>query len=117
MELAMIKFSVLYFYRRIFTVRYFVIITNIAITTVVSWGTSCALVTLFQCTPISAIWDQLETDYTRYYVNQIEFYQALAISDLILDVFTFILPLPMIARLHMPPKQKVAIAGIFLGSM
>ena len=110
----MVKISVLCFYRRIFNVRYFRIINNIAITIVVSWGIAFTLVTMFQCTPVSTIWTQFETDYTPYCINQVQFYLAGAVSDLILDVFMFIQPIPMIARLHMPRRQKVAISGVFL---
>ena len=47
-------------------------------------------------------------------VHQVPFYYGNSITDLLTDVMVLVLPLPMIARLQMPLKQKMAVAGMFL---
>ncbi|KAL9073756.1 MAG: hypothetical protein Q9161_002794 [Pseudevernia consocians] len=39
---------------------------------------------------------------------------AYSVSDVIMDVFILILPLPLIWMLHMPRERKLAVSGIFL---
>ena len=118
LELAVIKISILLFYRRIFTVRSFRLVNNFALVLVAAWGISFTLAIIFQCTPVDTIWKQFELHYLPYCVNQQQVYFAIAISDLILDVFIFTLPLPMVYKLQLPSKQKFAVSGIFLlGSM
>ena len=47
-------------------------------------------------------------------VHLLSFYYGNSITDLLTDVMVLVLPLPMIARLQMPLKQKMAVAGMFL---
>ena len=41
-------------------------------------------------------------------------YQALAISDLILDILVLALPIPMVASLQLPWKTKIKVIDILL---
>ena len=41
-------------------------------------------------------------------------YYGMAISSVILDVLILVMPLPLIWRLQMSVKDKVAVSGIFL---
>lgn len=113
-ELAVVKVSILLFYRRIFTVRSFRIIDNFAIALTIIWGMAFTLAVTFQCTPISTIWTQFEMNYTPYCTNQRQYYLAGAVSSLILDFMVFALPFPPLMKLKMSPKQKLGVASIFL---
>ncbi|KAI1764515.1 hypothetical protein GGR53DRAFT_530338 [Hypoxylon sp. FL1150] len=112
--LAVIKLSVLLFYRRIFSVRAFRTVNNILIGLTVAWGVAFTFAVAFQCVPVSTFWDKLEKDYGDSCVKVQPFYLALAISDLLLDAAIFIVPIPHVQRLQMHWKQKIAVTGIFL---
>jgi hypothetical protein len=112
--LAFTKTSVIFLYRRIFTVRSFRLITNVAIAITTAWGISFALVTAFQCTPVSTIWTQFEMNYAPFCINQQAFYMATAVTDVVIDLFIFSMPIPMVLKLHLPMRQRIAVAGMFL---
>jgi hypothetical protein len=112
--LTLIKLSVLFFFRRIFRVRAFIIANNIVIGLTVAWGISYTFALAFQCVPVSTLWDKLESEYGNHCVMVLPFYLSFAFSDLILDVIIFILPIPHLWNLVMPTRQKVGVATIFL---
>lgn len=39
---------------------------------------------------------------------------AMNIIDIVLDAWILTLPIPVIRSLHMTPKRKIAVAGVFL---
>ncbi|RWA03413.1 hypothetical protein EKO27_g11690 [Xylaria grammica] len=112
--LAIVKIVVLLYYRRIFSVRGFRVVNNIYLAVVGAWGIAFTLVLIFQCNPISTLWDKFEFEYGPYCIQTLSFYLALAISDLIIDVAIFALPIPFIWRLQLPWNQKLGVAGILL---
>lgn len=118
LELGVIKASILLFYRRLFTLRKHLLVNNVIFVVVVAWGIAFTLVIVFQCNPVSTIWTQFEIDYMPYCINQQGAYMGLAVSDLILDLTIFALPVPVVIQLRLPLRQKFAVGGIFLlGSM
>ncbi|KAJ4383995.1 hypothetical protein N0V86_000839 [Didymella sp. IMI 355093] len=46
-------------------------------------------------------------------MDQLTKYMALSILNIIIDVFTLGLPIPIIARLQMPRRQKISVRAIF----
>lgn len=116
--LWVVKLSVLFFYRRIFTVPAFRLISSIFIGVTLAWGLGFTFAGIFQCTPISTLWHKLEVEYGSSCVNVQPLYLAFAVSDLILDVVIFTLPMPYVYKLQMPLQQRLAVGFIFfLGSM
>ncbi|CAJ2507426.1 Uu.00g086120.m01.CDS01 [Anthostomella pinea] len=112
--LCVIKLSVLLFYRRIFAIRAARLVNNVFIGLTAAWGISFTFAVAFQCTPVSTLWEKFEYEYEPYCVQVFPLYFGHAISDLILDVFIFILPIPHLWSLKMPQRQKLAVGGIFL---
>ena len=108
------KLSVIFLYRRIFALKIFRYVTTLAVAVVGAWLVSFLFVIIFQCTPITSQWDSLEIMNQNNCVDQLPFYYANAITDLLTDVMILVLPLPMVARLQMPMKQKMAVTGMFL---
>lgn len=113
LALGSIKLSILFLYRRIFRGRVFDVLNWILIALVVLWILSFFLVQVFDCR-------------TRFYMNwgpfselQIclsVFHQLLAfcISDVIIDIFILVLPVPLIWMFHMSFDRKLAITSILL---
>ncbi|KAH8161276.1 hypothetical protein CIB48_g6979 [Xylaria polymorpha] len=112
--LCFIKLSVLFFFRRIFRVRAFIIVNNIVISLTAIWGISFVFVIAFQCSPPSTFWESLEIEYGNRCTTDLPAYLAFTFTDLALDVIIFVLPLPHLWLLRLPMRQKLGVALIFL---
>ena len=94
--------SSLYIYRTfIWCLMAFAILSHLA-------GT---LVLIFQCHPVQKSW--LPTTPGSCLPNDITFY-ALAAVTILCDVAIFVTPIPLLMRLRINPRRKVALIGIFL---
>ena len=78
------------------------------------WTIAFLFATIFQCTPVSVIWNKFEYEYLPYCVKLVPFYYTTQTTDALTDVAIFILPLPMLWRLQLPLKQKLAVGGMFM---
>ncbi|KAH9204281.1 hypothetical protein DL95DRAFT_255163, partial [Leptodontidium sp. 2 PMI_412] len=114
---CLLKFSILAFYWRIFSVStgFFSIRYQIycMIFVVGAWYVASTLVTAFQCVPVAAIFDaSLRPD-----ANCVElqaFFFGVSIPNILSDLFLIILPIPSIWRLKIPSNQRGYVAGFFL---
>ena len=85
---------------------------------VASWAIAFTSAMAAQCHPPAYFWEAFEIDYAPRCLNVQVLYQALAISDIILDVVVLALPIPMVASLHLPWKTKIKVIDILmLGSV
>ena len=109
-----IKASILAFYIRLFPTRRFKIAVNIVLAYVFCWWVSTLFVTIFQCHPISDNWGTEPTQLGGCIPNINTFYSTAAFLNVIGDVLVLALPVPVVARLHMPVKHRVALLSIFL---
>ena len=109
------KVSTLLLYKRIFGAtrnRLFAAAVYILIflwTLLFVIGTCC---TIFQCAGhLSYAW---ETDHLHGCLNLSEMIFALTTVSVVLNVFTLILPIPLIHRLQLPPKTKFGVLLVFI---
>ncbi|KAL3463239.1 hypothetical protein BJX64DRAFT_257374 [Aspergillus heterothallicus] len=113
------KLSILYFYRRIFCSRRitqtpFHTATAFMIALVIAWTLVFAFGAIFLCgahpenawKPVAVVAEKCSL--------QLPLLEGYAISDFILDVFIWLLPLPRIWALNMSVRQKLALVLVFL---
>ncbi|PSR80432.1 hypothetical protein BD289DRAFT_455302 [Coniella lustricola] len=112
--LGVIKLSVLFFYRRIFAIRAFRIVNNVFIGLTVAWTVAITFALAFQCYPVYYVWALFESEYPDHCVEVTSLYIAVAVSDMVLDILIFLLPLPHLYSLQMPLGRKLAVGAIFL---
>ncbi|EED16333.1 conserved hypothetical protein [Talaromyces stipitatus ATCC 10500] len=113
-SLGFSKTSVLCFYRRVFFISHrFMIVNTVLIVVVVLWAVSFFFATAFQCRDPTTLWSTFEYARTNC-VDTIPFYYAVSISGFITDIMILASPLPVIYRLRLPLKSRIAVAGIFL---
>ena len=116
--ITLAKCSLLFFYRRIFRGKFFSYITWATIGLATIWGVSFFFVLLFLCSPIPVYVRYGSEAVGLHCVNVSQVYYSLAISDVLIDIVIFIIPIPFVWRLHMKPSQKIAVSSIFaLGSL
>lgn len=109
--LTTIKFSILLFYRRLFIVPKFRIITSILGGIILIWWMAVVIVQMVQCRPIQAIWNKSIPatciDGTLYYIG-------VAVPNITTDVVMLCLPVRMVWRLQTSLVHKVALTITFL---
>ena len=109
------RYSILLFYARIFTNRSFHIPVCFMYVLNLAWGISFTIAYLAQCNPLSDLWEK-PTGQQNCIDISINYYYA--ITTIVLDVLVLCMPWPIVWRLQMPLRQKVAVMGIFmLGAM
>ncbi|KAI9660398.1 MAG: hypothetical protein M1821_009748 [Bathelium mastoideum] len=117
-QLACVKCSIIFFYRRIFCshnkATIFSFITIITIMIIIGWVIGFEFATIFQCgLKFSSAWyDGLEYEENCPHVDWKN--GALGIVDFIIDVWVVLMPIPFIWRLHLSWGRKLAISFIFL---
>jgi hypothetical protein len=74
-------------------------------------ATANVLVCIFQCQPVKAAWDITITKKRCVQINA--FYLANAATNIATDLLTYTLPIPLVLKLQVPRKQKVAL-GVML---
>ncbi|KAH7361008.1 hypothetical protein BKA65DRAFT_547708 [Rhexocercosporidium sp. MPI-PUGE-AT-0058] len=113
--LTLVKASILVFYLRVFTPRWFVIVDLMTLCVAVLAGLAIMFCLIFQCSPISGVWDRTQSTQCLD-VNTLSYLSA-AIS-VVLDVVILILPIPVLIRLKMSFKEKLSLIMMFsLGSL
>ncbi|RDW78748.1 uncharacterized protein DSM5745_05600 [Aspergillus mulundensis] len=70
------------------------------------------LFSIFQCRPIKAYWD-LEPQYPHTCLDDGAIVFSASTINIFTDVVTTILPMPLIWKLKLPTRQRLAVMGIF----
>ncbi|KAI0898723.1 hypothetical protein F4806DRAFT_312553 [Annulohypoxylon nitens] len=108
---SLVKFSILFFYQRIFGVLQYVrYSTWFLITMLTCWVIGVTIAHGLECTPIAKSWD---VSLPGHCLDTVSLYMIGSISDVVMDFLILILPLPAIARLQMPMSRKIELVIIF----
>ncbi|MCJ1246110.1 hypothetical protein MMC30_003315 [Trapelia coarctata] len=107
-SVAPVKISILLFYKRIFITRGFSIAANSVLTFVMLWSIAFFFVTLFQAWPISYNWTGIGTP-IQYDIM----YDVCAATDILSDLLTLCLPIPMIRSLQLSTRRKWILSSVF----
>jgi len=113
-NLGVVKVSVILFYRRLFSVRPFKIVSNVAIAVVTLYTVIMTSAMLAQCNPVHLFWDVFELEYGDRCLSVQVWYIALAWSDMALDLIVLLLPIPTVMMLKMPWRRKIGVLDILL---
>jgi hypothetical protein len=96
LALGFIKLSILFFYRRIFRGKYFDVLSWTLIVLVILWTLGFLLVQIFDCKGhFQTNWGLL-ADLEKC-INTFRQLLAYSISDVIIDLFIFALPIPLVS--------------------
>jgi hypothetical protein len=112
MAIALIKFSILIFYRRLFPGRGFLIALLSVGGFVLAWWITNVTITFLQCRPFAYHWDKTIPE--GKCLNTFATLVSLAILNMITDVAILSLPVTRVWKLQMPIHQRLAVIGIFM---
>ena len=111
--MASIKIAILLFYYRLFHSDPRLKITVWVMATVVMcWYLTSTLIAIFQCTPVPYNWDR--TIPGGQCIRKDALWIGNSVSNLLTDVAILCLPMPIVWRMDVPPRQKIAVSGMFL---
>lgn len=111
--LGFIKISVLALYRRLGDRT----LTKVALVMMFVVGCQAGanvLACIFQCAPVSAAYDITILPKDKQCVDINAFYLANAAVNILTDIMTYTLPIPLIIKLRVPGRQKISL-GVILG--
>ena len=104
--------SILLFLRRIFPTDRLKKASNCLFVFLAAWYIAFQLTAIFQCTPVQFFWQR--TLPGGHCVNSINFYIALASTNLFTDVAILLLPMPIVWRLQISTSRKLSISAVFM---
>lgn len=111
------KISVLLLYARIFGLSHGNFRTNLWATgaVTIAYPLTVMVGLLVACQPISHYWTRLAGESEgRCIVNTDLFFVALAIANLVINVWILVIPIPQILKLQMSVRNKAAVCGLML---
>lgn len=105
-----VKFSLLFFYIRIFSVRSFRLSAYIVMGIVSCWAVSVVLETFLLCRPFRYNW---EPTLKHTCGNRVASYIASGGLNLLTDIMVLSLPVPMVWALKIPRRNKIILLCLF----
>ena len=112
--MPLIKMSILAFYIHLFPAKRFKYAVAYVVVYVFCWWVSTLIVTIFQCHPISYNRGTEPGQLGACIDNVNVFYETAAFFNVLGDFMVLALPWPVVVRLQMGIKHKIAVLGIFL---
>ncbi|KAF1844725.1 uncharacterized protein K460DRAFT_97550 [Cucurbitaria berberidis CBS 394.84] len=109
--IACIKFAVLAFYWRLFSVHARTAIWIVA-AACVAWFIAILCCVIFNCVPVQAAWDITMKGAKCIPIRSI--YLGGSVPNVVLDIIIVAMPLPYVWRLHAPLGQRLILAGMFV---
>ncbi|KAJ9227202.1 hypothetical protein DTO027B5_791 [Paecilomyces variotii] len=112
------KLSLLWFCRRLLgagikgAFRSFNLCLIAAMFVVAAMCITFVCMTIFQCNPVRAFWD-LEPSYPYHCLNGNNDVFAASVVNIFTDLLCTVLPMPLIWRLKLPVRQRMAVISIF----
>ncbi|KAI5367842.1 hypothetical protein Slin15195_G029750 [Septoria linicola] len=114
--MALAKFSLLLFYRRLSPEAWFKWMLWTTVIFVIGYSAALFFALIFACTPLQVNWDITITSGTC--ANKGGMYLATAGLNAATDVLLLVIPIPMVLKLHVPLSQKIGLVAMFsVGSL
>ncbi|CAJ2509530.1 Uu.00g145560.m01.CDS01 [Anthostomella pinea] len=106
------KTSILLLYLRLFHIhRWFRVTTYVLIAYIWMWASSEILVAIFQCSPVALQWDK---SLKGVCIDQLQYYRWISVPNVIHDLVMLAVPMPVVWKLQVSIRQKVALIFVFL---
>ncbi|RAL12254.1 uncharacterized protein BO97DRAFT_470459 [Aspergillus homomorphus CBS 101889] len=110
LSLTLTKLSLIFLYKRLFPTKSYQIILAITLCFVVATGLWMVFSAILFCNPIRSFWD---TSLPHTCLPETVVWSLNAAFQISTDLLLVILPMPVLAKLQIPKRQKVALILIF----
>lgn len=108
--LVSVKLGILAFYYRVFVHPIFRTVALATAAFVIAWGIGITVTLFLACRPLNAYWD---ASVKGTCLKMVTFVYFTNISNLITDIWIFLMPVPVIWHLQLQTKKKVLLSLIF----
>lgn len=108
-----LKFSILFFYHRIFIVRKFHIWCIVVGVVTLAWMLASSLSSILACQPLAYYWDRSIPGGHCANVITLGYIITLPL-DILTNIALLVMPMPLLWKLQMEFWKKVAVTGVFL---
>jgi|TARA_R110002003_G_scaffold214_17_gene16128 hypothetical protein len=108
--LVFVKLGILAFYYRVFVHHVFRTVVLATSAFVLAWGIGITVTLFLACRPLNAYWD---ANVPGKCLMMVTFTYFTNISNLITDIWIFLMPVPMIWHLQLQTKKKLLLSLIF----
>lgn len=108
--LVAVKLGILAFYHRVFVHPIFRRVVLATAAFVIAWGIGITVTLLLACRPLEAYWN---ANVTGKCLVMVTFTYFTNITNLITDIWIFLMPVPMIWHLQLQTKKKMLLSLIF----
>lgn len=112
-EVALLKLTLLFFYRRIFSAKPVAYLLQATIAFDVLFGVAFVLVAIFQCRPVSFYWKRWDGEHEGHCINVNALAWSNAAISIALDLWMFAIPMYQLAKLQMRLKKKIFVGLMF----
>ncbi|RAH66449.1 uncharacterized protein BO66DRAFT_474185 [Aspergillus aculeatinus CBS 121060] len=110
LSLTLTKLSLIFLYKRLFPTKYYQIILAVTLFFVIATGMWMVFSAILFCIPVRSFWD---TSLPRTCLPEGVVWCLNAGFQISTDLLLVILPMPVLAKLQIPKRQKVALILIF----
>ncbi|KAI9844431.1 MAG: hypothetical protein M1838_002189 [Thelocarpon superellum] len=110
--ICFLKLSMLLLYLQFSPAKWYRYVVRGMIFVIVGFAVASVVAMLASCTPLDKVWD-LEVTW-GHCTDRAKQSLASGSMNIITDVLLIILPLPVVWRLRLPLKQKLALVGVFM---
>ncbi|CCD55779.1 hypothetical protein BofuT4_P153410.1 [Botrytis cinerea T4] len=110
--IAAIKFSILFFYRRIFSIGPTKLPLVLLGAVVAAWAIAMIIMGIFSCRPVRGFW--MREEIPTVCMSEVTYLLAVAIPNVVTDIVLIIFPLPILWSLKVTMSHRIALSGIFL---
>ena len=111
-SITFIRISVVLFYYRIFGKdRWYKRSLWITLSILVSWWISISVLAIFQCSPVARQWGYSTPGHCLSFYGT---FMGVTIPNVFVDLLILVLPLPMLWRLQINIKKKLALVANFM---
>lgn len=108
--MTLTKLSLIFLYKRLFPTKYYQIILAVTLFFVIATGMWMVFSAILFCIPVRSFWD---TSLHRTCLPEGVVWCLNAGFQISTDLLLVILPMPVLAKLQIPKRQKVALILIF----
>ncbi|PYH64418.1 uncharacterized protein BO88DRAFT_429486 [Aspergillus vadensis CBS 113365] len=111
--LCFIKLSLLWFYLRLETRRFMQWLVYSVIFIVLGVSISSFFVDTISCIPPSKFWNSSKSGHCMSTASQQKFYEVNGILVIVMDILIWAVPIPMLWRVRISLRKKIAVLGVF----
>lgn len=113
--ITVVKLSILFFYRHIFSVAVFLRINWGLMAVCATWGIITTFLVIFQCSPVHGLWHyEMQFSGQATCINASKMIFGFEVTNVVIDVMVLLPPVVMVQRLKLKAAKRAFVTGIIL---